>query len=227
MFSKKILHFLHSLDLNVQLPRGIEVLNPYKDELIVDYCKKFYEKYYHDSNQRTLIVGINPGRFGGGLTGIPFTDPIKLQEECGIVNNLPQKKELSADFIYHLIHAYGGCEPFYHKFFFSSVCPLGFTSDGKNYNYYDTPVLQKAVYPFIVQSLEQQIDFGLNTKFVYCLGEGKNLKFLNQLNEEKKYFQHIIPLSHPRYIMQYKRRYVDDFVDDYLKKLKPPSSFIS
>jgi len=227
VYSDKIISFLSHLNLAGPLPNGVDVLNPYKGPGVFEYCKTFYNKYYQDDKQRTLILGINPGRFGGGLTGIPFTDPVKLKEECGIANDLPQKKELSADFIYHLIHAYGGCDAFYQKFYFSSVCPLGFTSKGKNYNYYDTPALQKAVYPFIVQSLEQQIDFGLNTKFVYCLGEGKNLKFLHKLNDEKKYFQHIIPLSHPRYIMQYKRKSIHAFIDDYLKKLKHPLSFIS
>lgn len=227
MFSEKILHFLQSLNLKVHLPRGIEVLNPYKDKRVFDYCSKFYGKYYSDSNERTLIMGINPGRFGGGLTGIPFTDPVKLKTNCDIPNNLPDRTELSADFIYTMITAYGGIKSFYKSFYFSSVCPLGFTSQGKNYNYYDMPALQKAVHPFIVQSIERQIDFGLNTKFVYCLGEGKNLKFLHKLNEEKKYFQRIIPLSHPRYIMQYKRKHLDAFVDDYLKKLKHPLSFIT
>lgn len=79
------------LELDVTLPKGIEVMNPFTDSYIFGYCKKFYAKYYNTTQQRTLIVGINPGRFGGGLTGIPFTDPIKLENECGIENDLPKK----------------------------------------------------------------------------------------------------------------------------------------
>ena len=50
--------------------------------------------------QRHLLLGINPGRFGGGVTGIPFTDPIRLQNVCGIENNFEKKQELSSVFIY-------------------------------------------------------------------------------------------------------------------------------
>ncbi len=41
---------------------------------------------------RYLILGINPGRFGGGITGIPFTDPIRLQNICGIENDFQKNK---------------------------------------------------------------------------------------------------------------------------------------
>jgi len=72
------------------------------------------------------LLGINPGRFGSGTTGVSFTDPIKLEKYCGIRNDLVKKAELSADFIYAMIIAYGGLESFYNRFFISSVSPLGF-----------------------------------------------------------------------------------------------------
>ncbi|HRX00026.1 MAG TPA: DUF4918 family protein [Cyclobacteriaceae bacterium] len=219
-YATKILSFLSELEIHHRLPKGVSVLNPYKDKLIFSYCKKFYHKYYDDSRPRNLIVGINPGRFGGGLTGIPFTDPVKLEQECGIANELPKKTELSADFIYQLINAYGGKEKFYQKFYFSSVCPLGFTSQGKNFNYYDTPALSKALYPFILETLRAQIQFGVDTSVVFCLGEGKNFKFLSTLNEKEKLFDTIVPLPHPRFIMQYKRKKVDDYLNSFLNTLK-------
>lgn len=227
MYSTKIIRFLQKLEIQERLPNGIEILNPYKNEHIFRYCEKFYKKYYSDTAQRTLILGINPGRFGAGLTGIPFTDPKKLEDECGIKNDLPKKPELSADFIYQVINVWGGKEKFYKSFYFGSVCPLGFTFEGKNFNYYDTPRLLNGVYPFITQSLEHQLAFGLNTTYVYCLGEGKNYKFLQQLNAEKKYFKHIIPLSHPRYIMQYRRKKINDYVNNFLSKLSEPHLFVS
>jgi len=49
-------------------------MNPFRENpeaLIVS--GKFYKKYYNDNNPRFLILGINPGRFGAGVTGIPFT----------------------------------------------------------------------------------------------------------------------------------------------------------
>lgn len=195
-------------------------MNPYQNELTFSLCTKFYSKYYNTSKQRTIILGINPGRFGAGLTGIPFTDPVKLEQECGIKNNLPKKRELSADFIYQVINGYGGKEKFYDRFYFGSVSPLGFTKEGKNLNYYDDPQLQKAVLPFILKTINDQIAFGLNQETAYCLGEGKNFKFLSRLNDDHGFFKKIIPFSHPRFIMQYKRKKLQHYIDDYIEKLK-------
>lgn len=215
----KILSFLQGLNLTSKLPPGIEILNPYQNKITFGLCKRFYEKYYNDSKSRIMILGINPGRFGAGLTGIPFTDPLKLEQECEIPNNFTKKRELSADFIYMMIEAFGGKEKFYQRFYFGSVCPLGFTKDGKNINYYDDTKLQQAVLPFIRKSIKTQLDMGMSNKVTYCLGEGKNYNFLRKLNEEEKYFDSIIPLYHPRFIMQYKRKRLNHYIKDYLAKL--------
>jgi len=226
MYSKKILTFFKGLHIKEKLPAGVVTMNPYQNEEVLPLCQQFYNKYYHDDAQRTLILGINPGRFGAGLTGIPFTDPVKLQQECGIENDLPKKRELSADFIYQMIAAYGGKEKFYHQFYFGSVSPLGFTAAGKNLNYYDDMKLQQAVLPFVLKTLRDQIAFGLNTKVAYCLGEGKNFKFLSSLNAQHQFFESIIPLAHPRFIMQYKRKTINFYIEDYIAKLKAPTSYI-
>ncbi|MFZ1808836.1 MAG: uracil-DNA glycosylase family protein [Cyclobacteriaceae bacterium] len=226
VYSKHILSFFKELHIATKLPKGVEMMNPYQDEIAFSLCQKFYHKYYNNSRPRRIILGINPGRFGAGLTGIPFTDPVKLEEECGIKNDLAKKRELSADFIYLMINAFGGKEIFYNQFYFGSVSPLGFIKEGKNLNYYDDPKLQKAVLPFILDTIQAQINFGLNTEVAYCLGEGKNFKFLSALNKEHNFFKKIIPLSHPRFIMQYRRKTMDLFLDDYLKKLNEPESFM-
>lgn len=106
--SKKILSFLKELELSIKLPAEIEVMNPFRDTTTFNLCKLFYTKFYNDNNSRHLILGINPGRFGGGITGIPFTDPIRLQIVCGIENSIPKKQELSSVFIYEMISAFGG-----------------------------------------------------------------------------------------------------------------------
>lgn len=219
-FADKVLIFYKSLAITNRLPKGVEVLNPYQDKNAFDLCVKFYKKYYNDTEERYAILGINPGRFGGGITGIPFTDPIKLESICNIDNNLNKKPELSADFIYTMIKAFGGTEAFYKKYFFNSLSPLGFTQNGKNLNYYDTPQLMKSVEKFILESLHQIIALGINRDKVFCLGEGANFKYFIKLNEQEKLFKQIIPLSHPRFIMQYKRKCVQDYVSEYLKKLK-------
>lgn len=194
-------------------------MNPYKDKYTMGLCDKFYQKYYHDVPSRTLMLGINPGRFGSGTTGISFTDPVKLEKICGIKNTLPKKTELSADFIYRMIEAYGGPKAFYQNYFISSVSPLGFTREGKNLNYYDDKKLQMAVTPFVIDSINRIMKIGINPDKCFCIGEGKNFDFLNKLNEGHHWFGEIIPLPHPRFIMQYRRRKVLTYIERYLKLL--------
>jgi hypothetical protein len=220
MLADSILDFLQQLKIAAPIPRGVGVLNPYQQPEVFNLCKQFYTRYYNDANTRTLIIGINPGRFGGGLTGIPFTDPIRLKEICGIENTLPAKAELSSDFIYRMINVYGGTDEFYKKFYFTSVSPLGFTQKEKNLNYYDVPLLQKRLKPFMQNCMRTQLSWGFNTKVAFCLGEGDNFRFLTEWNQEEKFFQKIIPLPHPRFIMQYKRKQLNEFLKLYVEKLK-------
>jgi hypothetical protein len=163
-----------------------------------------------------MIIGINPGRFGGGVTGIPFTDPIRLETECGIINNWPKKQELSSLFMYDMINAFGGPAKFYHKFYIAAVSPLGFTKDNKNLNYYDDKQLENSIKDFVVSSMKQQLEFGIERNAVFCLGEGKNFAYVSKLNTECKFFDKVIPLSHPRFIMQYKLKKKDDYINAYL-----------
>lgn len=218
-FSDRILSFYNQLDIKATLPEGVEVLRPYADQYAKLLCHQFYTKFYSDNNKRFLILGINPGRHGGGVTGIPFTDPIKLEKYCNIENSLVKKPELSADFIYTMIEGYGGTEKFYKQFYISAVSPLGFTRDGKNLNYYDIKELQEALKYFIIECLTTQLRFGIDTTTCFCLGEGENFKYLKRLNDEMKIFNTIVPLPHPRFIMQYRRKQVQHFVDLYVEKL--------
>lgn len=219
MLSDKILSFYKELEIHNPLPKGILVMNPYRDQYTMDLCMKFYKKYYHDNSPRTLLLGINPGRFGSGKTGISFTDPVKLENECGIQNNLTKKTELSADFIYRMIITYGGPVAFYNKYFISSISPLGFTKNGKNMNYYDDKHLEKSITSFAVESINKLLSIGMETQRCFCIGEGKNFKFLTQLNEKHRWFTKIIPLAHPRYIMQYQRKQLNKHIRMYLEKL--------
>ena len=223
-FSKKILSFFRSLDLNVDLPPGVEVMNPFKDKTTFNLCNKFYNKYYNDNNSRHLILGINPGRFGGGITGIPFTDPIRLQSICGIENTFQKKQELSSVFVYEIIHSFGGPEKFYNKFYISSISPLGFIKENKNLNYYDDRKLENGIKDFVIDCIKKQLRFGISTEVVFCFGEGKNLSYLTRLNNEMNFFGEIIPLPHPRFIMQYKLKKKEEYIDRYLYELAKANS---
>ena len=224
-FANKILQFNSSLSLNnTDLPEGIEAMNPFRGEnsaLINKLTSLFYHKYYNDNQARKLILGINPGRLGAGATGIPFTDTKRLSGDCNIPVSEIKTHEPSSVFVYEMIHAYGGPELFYKSFFISSISPLGFVKineKGKalNFNYYDRMDLQNAVLPFILKTLKQQLDFGMDTQTCFCLGTGKNFKFLKKLNDEHRFFEKIVPLEHPRYIMQYKSKQKPDYINKYL-----------
>ncbi|MFM7329585.1 MAG: uracil-DNA glycosylase family protein, partial [Bacteroidota bacterium] len=142
LFDRQMMDFLASLRVPSALPDGVTGLLPWSDQQVMELCRQFYGKFYHDRNPRWMILGINPGRFGGGNTGIPFTDPIRLEEDCSVPNELIKRAELSSDFVYRVIRAYGGPERFYADFFISSVSPIGFIQDGVNLNYYDRPDLR-------------------------------------------------------------------------------------
>jgi hypothetical protein len=215
--SSSILPFLKKLRWEGRLPRGVAVLSPFGDPAVWEACAAFYGKFYTDQTPRTLMIGINPGRFGAGVTGIPFTDPIRLREVCGIDNVWPPRQELSSVFMYEMIQAFGGPEYFYRKWYITSVSPLGFTLDGKNLNYYDDPYLLKTLEPFAVHCFRQQIAWGMNTRVAFCLGEGKNHRYLESLNGRHGLFEKIVPLPHPRYIMQYRLRHKTDHIREYLE----------
>lgn len=219
-FAEKVLAFYKSLALADSLPPGVEAMNPYRDAACMEVCQKFYSKFYNDVNKRFLILGINPGRYGAGITGIPFTDPIKLETIFGISNDLPKKPELSAEFIHSMIGAYGGYELFFNKYFINSVSPLGYVQNGKNLNYYDTPLLKTSLEPFIRQSVTKLAGLGIDRTVAFCLGEGENYKYIRRINSEEKWFDKVIPLAHPRFIMQYRRKFVADYIEDFVGKLK-------
>ncbi len=220
----KIKQFNRSLQLNAPLPPGVSVMSPYRESrLALECADTFYDKYYSDTDQRWMILGINPGRFGSGLTGVAFTDFKRLRDVCGIDPQGHTSHEPSSEFIYRMIAAMGGAEAFYKRYYINSVCPLGFVIDrgnGKqvNYNYYDDPALFEAAKPFMVQTLRQQIAICGHQEICFCMGV-KNYKYLKLLNGEHHFFERIIELPHPRYIVQYRKRYIDQYTHDYVKAL--------
>ncbi len=222
-FADKVISFNKKVDFKGELPEGIRIMNPFKENNhSLEISSAFYKKYYDDYEKRHIIIGINPGRFGAGITGVPFTDTKRLLQECGLEFEGKATHEPSATFVYEIINAFGGPEAFYKKFYIQSICPLGFTyinDKGKevNYNYYDSKELTESVYDFMVKNIRKQIKLGVETDIAFCFGTGKNEKFINKLNEKYKFFKKIIALEHPRYIMQYKYNFRDGYVDKYMR----------
>ncbi|MGE5804358.1 MAG: uracil-DNA glycosylase family protein [Ignavibacteria bacterium] len=218
-FAEKAVRFYLNLNIRSNLPDDIQIINPYEKEEVKRIVRIFFKKYFDDSNERTFIFGINPGRFGGGLTGICFTDPAALRDYCGIENDMGSKKELSSKFIYKVIEEYGGTERFYSKYYLTALFPLPVLLQEKNFNYYDNPSVLHILKPQLESSFINQIEFGAKKDNAFCLGH-KNYKFLNEINDKYNFFGNIKVLDHPRYIMQYKLKHLEKYVKEYLLDLQ-------
>jgi len=215
-FGEQAVRFFDSLQKPKSWSSSLEVVCPYDNIDVRRVVKEFYSTFFKDNKKRVFVLGINPGRFGSGVTGIPFTDPVALEDMCGIKNSFNKKRELSSEFVYKFIETYGGSEKFYGDFFLSAISPLGFVRDGKNYNYYDDSVLYETLQPFIIRTLREQILFGAKST-VILFGTGKNQKFFTTLNDKYHFFDRIFALEHPRYIMQYKRKHIDVYLKKYME----------
>lgn len=226
-FADKILAFNSKLSFTGKLPKGIGIMNPFQGKEIISITKQFYRKFYNDNKTRYMILGINPGRHGAGVTGLPFTDTKRLTEYCGITATGMATHEPSSVFVYEVIKAYGGVKKFYSNFYINSVCPLGFTfrnDKGRdvNYNYYDDDKLYKSVYGFIAESITKQLKFGISNDVCFCMGANKNFNYMSEINSNEKFFKKIVPLEHPRFIVQYRLKKMGEYVDKYLAALSFP-----
>jgi hypothetical protein len=220
-FPARLLQLLGTFPLPAApLPGAVQVRRSFQDPTVTTILTAFAQQYYRADTQRVGIFGINPGRFGGGRTGVAFTDPVALTDICGIAHTLPkQRRELSSEFVYKFIAELGGPTPFYEHFFLSSIYPLELTHAGKNYNYYDSTAVTKALWPDMRLSLTQQAEqLHLRRDVAVSLGR-RNGEFLRKLNDELGLFDRIEILDHPRFLMQYRRRFMAENVARYVEVL--------
>ncbi|MCI1753984.1 MAG: DUF4918 family protein [Flavobacteriales bacterium] len=225
MLADRLLKEVFAFNLKkAKLPVGIDVLDPFNGEhadQVRHIVELFHRQYYSDERPRMLMLGINPGRLGAGSTGICFTDTKRCEGDLGIPVPGMRTHEPSSDFFYRAVRAAGGPNAFYSRVYVQALCPLGFTHMGPkgaplNLNYYDDIVLQKAITPVVVQWLRDLIATGLRTDVMACIGTGKNLSYLKKLNAEHGFFEQIVPLEHPRFVMQYRFKRMDEYVAKYV-----------
>ena len=214
-----ILDFYVSLPQTYDPPNGVEVIFPFSHPETRRVMEAFYTKYYCDDHPRTLLFGINPGRFGAGQTGVGFTDPVLIERVCGIANSLPKTRELSAQFICEVVEAYGGPEAFYGDFLFTTVLPFGLLKAGKNYNYYDDAATLAYFEPLIVDAVNTQMHYPNVNRRIASIGKGKNIAYLKKLNRRYGFFESIEELPHPRWVMQYKRKEKVKHIKAYVETL--------
>lgn len=222
-------------NIEINLPNNYELSNPFnginKDK-IEDISIKFYNKYYNDFNKRYLILGSSPARKGTAITGIPFEDAYHLYQETGIMIDEFYINKTNSNFLYDVMENYGGLNKFYQDFYMNFVCPLGIVNINDkgnkiNANYYENKKIERALHDFIVESLKRLIDLGIDTSVCFCIGSGENFKFLKNINEEYHFFDLIIALEHPRFIMQYNKNKKDEYLKKYIDALKSKSDFNS
>lgn len=218
-FADNILEYFSTIQSPEKLPENIELLMPFNIPEVKHIMQMFYHKYFDDHNKRHFIFGINPGRFGGGITGIPFTDPVQLEKHCALENNFEKREELSASFIYSMIEQFGGPRFFYSRYFITALSPIGYTKNEKNFNFYDDIQVLKILEPWIVEQITAQIKFGCRTDKAFCLGSGKNFVFFRKINAIHHFFDRVIPLEHPRFIMQYRRKKIATFIEKYINTI--------
>ncbi len=228
MLADRLLHHVLHFSLSgTKLPSGIGVLDPFNGEYADQVHRtvtEFHQKFYSDERPRLLMLGINPGRLGAGSTGIPFTDTKRCENELGIAISGLRTHEPSSDFFYRMINAAGGVDPFYSQVYVNALCPLGFVKERQgaraiNLNYYDDKALEQAVMPFMEQWLRTLVGTGMRTDAVICIGTGKNLASFQKMNDRLLLFERILAVEHPRFIIQYKQKQVEQYIRKYIDLL--------
>jgi len=222
-FADRAIPYYSSLEAPASLPPGVGVLNPYREPEVQRIVREFFTRFYSDTTPRVYVLGINPGRFGAGVTGISFTTPQNLDRYCGIPNSLPPTPELSSRFIYQIVDAFGGANAFYRQFFLTSLFPLALVKKGdnggpKNYNFYDDRQTTETLWPAITETVRTQLTFGAARHVAVCLGR-KNETYLRRLNDQQGFFGRIVTLDHPRYILQYRSKETPAYIDRYITTL--------
>ena len=139
------------------------------------------------------ILGINPGRFGAGITGIPFTDPKRLAEFCDIhIEACPNAHEPSSLFVYEVIEAWGGLREFYdkmvHQFHLPAwLCKGRQNGRETNYNYYDSAELTRTALPLLWIAFAARLQWAWKGMYASAWARAK-LRFYGQAERRTRLF---------------------------------------
>jgi len=130
----------------------LEHLAPYVYDPL-SYAWEAHERYcakYGQGARRTILVGMNPGPWGMGQTGVPFGDVVWVRDWMGIKGAHTQparlhpkrpvagfgctRREPSGSRLYGWASArYGAADAFFREFYVVNYCPLLFFDEaGKN-----------------------------------------------------------------------------------------------
>ncbi len=148
-----------------------------------------YARTYGKNSRRAILVGMNPGPWGMGQTGIPFGDVKKVRDWMDIEAPVGQpphlhpkrpvtgfactRSEPSGTRLYSWAEAqYGAAAAFFDTFYVVNYCPLlMFTDEGKNLTPADLPVAQKQAIVDVCDPHLGRIIEALEPRFVIGVGQ--------------------------------------------------------
>lgn len=217
-FADRVLDFYSAFDRFAWTEGELALVSPIGDARRRASFESFCRKFYSDNNERVFCLGINPSRVRDTSTGVPYTDGYALENICKIPNDFNKSRELSAIFFNLSIEKFGGAEKFYATFYPGATFPLSILNAKKYCNYYDSTV-PNSVRDMIPNILEKQCEIGSNGKLI-IIGSGENSKILQKLNSTMKLFNWVKVLEHPRYIMQYKSKDFDFYLEKYIETFR-------
>ena len=168
----------------------------------------FWSTFYPGDLPREVICGLNPGRLGAGLTGVPFTDFLSLSKLLpGIKRN---DTEASAQFFFQVVQAVGA-EAFFKRFYVTNISAVGFLKAGKNLNYHDLPQGARGV---VERNFNEEMQVVAPTR-VIALGRHAYASVKKNLPSGVE----VSYLAHPSWIMTYRRSEADAWVRRYIDAL--------
>lgn len=200
IMAKEILTFYREL-LEIKsfegMPSNWELINPYL--AYYDRFEFIIKKYYSDSNNRDLIIALNPGRFGCNKTGLALTDENILSNKLEYPYSIPNPAtEKTATRIYSIIEdLYSTYNAFFAKFFMTNIFPFGIVNNSTNVNFKQL-ISIGSINEFSRNFIRRSISI-FHPEKVICIGRGSE-EFM------KEHFPrfNVIYLRHPARTFQEK-----------------------
>ncbi len=214
-FGLRVMAYYDNLERFRWVTPEVAILSPIADDERRRAMAAFCHEFYSDNQNRVFWLGINPSRVRRTSTGVPYTDGFALQEICGIPNGFNKSRELTSDFFYRFVNAYGGPEAFYRRHYAGAAFPLSILRKEKYCNYYDRN-LPDEISKSIPGMVARQAEIG-HAGVLVIVGSGQNAKILKRINDKLGIFSDVLVVEHPRYVMQYKsaelERYLEKFCE--------------
>jgi hypothetical protein len=174
---------------------------------------EFHKKYVEPNAPKIVICGINPGRNGAGLTGIPFIDFASLSQ---MLPDIKQNDwEQSAKFFFSVIQEFG-IETFYKNFHVTNISWFGFSriDKQKNVNYFEKDISTEiAIY--LIDKFVEEMEL-INPDYIIPLSktvfyELESLKKRNKIKAEIG-----ICLNHPSWVTTYRSKDLSKWKQKYV-----------